>query len=58
MTPEDIHPHPKIAASLEKKRGGRKTRKSLILTDTPAKLAIEEDQTARRQKSLGQKLQK
>ncbi|KAL3285982.1 hypothetical protein HHI36_000496 [Cryptolaemus montrouzieri] len=54
VTPEDTQPYHKLATSLKIKIGGRKTRKSLIVTDTPVKLAIEEEQTARRER--GQKL--
>lgn len=44
-TPEQIRPFPKAAA--RKTKSGRKKGKTQILTDTPVKIALEEDQAKR-----------
>lgn len=49
VKPEEILPFPKVTIT-KKKRQGRKSRKSLILTDTPNKTEIEEEHKQRQDK--------
>ena len=42
FSPEEIRPFPK-AQPKKTQKGGRKRRKSTILTDTPVKTALEEE---------------
>lgn len=41
ITPEQIAPYPKAGPRKKNNRGGKKTKKTLILTDTPIKLQFE-----------------
>lgn len=50
VTPEMIRPHPKAAARKNTKRG-RPKGKSIILTNTPEKLAIEEKKRVKKKKA-------
>lgn len=60
VSPEDIRPFPKAGQRKQgaaARRGGRKKRKSAVLTDSPVKNALQEEKEIKKQKNQGAKRQ-